>query len=488
MADFDKIKINGVPYNVKDTATAQAVAQVARDLGETNETVQQQGQQITQQGQQFEQQIKQQGQQIAQQGQTISEISAALDKGLKTVVHYGAKGDGVTDDYAAFDASIRDQGCVIVPPGTFLITQTLAIKGGSIFGYGSEVSVIKMTAPNETTSIIEVSNRGTVQCVGLSYTNNITATAQDQYLAIRLGNDPYVLQRTLIKNVKISHCGSGIANVKNEASPFSVHFDSIEITDFEYAGINLHDGAMTNNTFTNIYINNQQNEQARPVYGFRLDGWMSSMRLDSVNVERGSYMSAISIRGCQNLSVGVLHIERVNTINPYSGCIEFSGVSGHIDSISAYYIGMQISGTSIIRLLEANMWGPYKLSVGTSTYKTNSLTIDTLLVEGLNDDAANGLQDAADGYIIQRLQAFKDLYTLNVKNYSWHTYKNDASYYTSKYILSFNNVQSSGLVQDRLFGNTAERPTPTAVPYSAMYYDTDLSKLMIWNGTAWVET
>lgn len=488
MADFDKIKINGVPYTVKDSATAQAVARVESGLTETKATVQQQGQQITQQGQaiaQQGQQIAQQGQQIAQQGQ---QISAALDKGLKTVVHYGAKGDGVTDDYSAFDASIKDQGCVIVPPGTFLITQTLAINGGSIFGYGAGVSVIKMTAPNETTSIIEVSNRGTVQDVGLSYTNNITATAPDQYLAIRLGKDPYPLQRTLIKNVRISHCGSGIANVINEASPFSVHFDSIEIIDFEYAGINLHDGAMTNNTFTNIYINNQQNEQARPYYGFRVAGWISSMRLDSVNVEWGSYLSAIAISGCQNLSVGVLHIERVNTVSPYSGCIEFSGVSGHIDSISAYYIGMQISGSSIIRLLDANMWGPYKVSAGTSTDKTNSLTIDTLLVEGLNDDAANGLQDAADGYVIQRLQAFTDLYTLNVKNYSWHTYKNDASYYTSKYILSFNNIQSSGLVQDRLFGNTASRPTPPHIPYSFIYFDTDLNKLVVWNGSGWVET
>lgn len=37
MADFDKIKINGVPYNVKDTATAQAVAreETAREVADT---------------------------------------------------------------------------------------------------------------------------------------------------------------------------------------------------------------------------------------------------------------------------------------------------------------------------------------------------------------------------------------------------------------------------------------------------------------------
>lgn len=67
MADFDKIKINGVPYNVKDTATAQAVDQVASDLAETNKTAQQQGQQI-----------KQQGKQIAQLGQQIENMQENL--------------------------------------------------------------------------------------------------------------------------------------------------------------------------------------------------------------------------------------------------------------------------------------------------------------------------------------------------------------------------------------------------------------------------
>ena len=82
MADFDKIKIDGVPYNVRDTATAQAVAQVASGLSETKETVQQQGQQITQQGQQITQQgqqITQQGQQITQQGQQITKNTSDIE-------------------------------------------------------------------------------------------------------------------------------------------------------------------------------------------------------------------------------------------------------------------------------------------------------------------------------------------------------------------------------------------------------------------------
>ena len=70
MAVFDKIKINGVPYNVKDTATAQTVTQQGQQITQQGQQITQQGQQIAQQGQQ----ITQQGQQIAQQGEQIGEM------------------------------------------------------------------------------------------------------------------------------------------------------------------------------------------------------------------------------------------------------------------------------------------------------------------------------------------------------------------------------------------------------------------------------
>ena len=81
MADFDKIKINGVPYNVKDTATAQAVAQVENDLDETKETVQQQGQQITQQGEQ----ITQQGEQITENAGDIQELAGKVSQNTSDI-------------------------------------------------------------------------------------------------------------------------------------------------------------------------------------------------------------------------------------------------------------------------------------------------------------------------------------------------------------------------------------------------------------------
>ena len=136
MADFDKIKINGVPYNVKDTATAQAVAQVESDLAETKETVQQQGQQITQQGQQIAQQgqqIAQQGQQITQQGQQIEELENKKPSPFYNVKDFGAVGNGTADDtsaiQSAMDAAMEATGgTVVFPAGTYRTTNTLTIR------------------------------------------------------------------------------------------------------------------------------------------------------------------------------------------------------------------------------------------------------------------------------------------------------------------------------------------------------------------------
>ena len=171
MADFDKIKINGVPYNVKDTATAKAVAQVASDLAETETTVQQQGQQITQQGQE----IAKQGQQIAQQGQRITEETNArkqADEQLRTEIagrlsvapkhysdHYRLYVDGVNGNdgndgssdapFKTLDRFLQtcnqdmtDIRCYIVSAGTY--TATMQVLQGVTIHITSTVPNVKI--------------------------------------------------------------------------------------------------------------------------------------------------------------------------------------------------------------------------------------------------------------------------------------------------------------------------------------------------------
>lgn len=148
MAQFDKISINGVPYNVHDTGTANA-------LSELETTVTQQGEQITQQGVTIQQQgetIQQQGETIKQQGETIEQHWSQVQKQiaqinsaykLKTVKDYGATGDGTGDDTQAFVHSLEDQNVAIIPPGTYNVSSFTVTGGQSVYGYGPDVSIIK---------------------------------------------------------------------------------------------------------------------------------------------------------------------------------------------------------------------------------------------------------------------------------------------------------------------------------------------------------
>ena len=105
--DFDKINIDAVSYNVKDSTARQQIVQ--------------QGQQLTQQGQQIAQQgkqITQQGQQITQQGQQIENIGKTP---YANVLAYGADPTGTTDSSSAFNDAKNSGNVIFVPYGTYNI-------------------------------------------------------------------------------------------------------------------------------------------------------------------------------------------------------------------------------------------------------------------------------------------------------------------------------------------------------------------------------
>lgn len=60
-----------------------------------------------------------------------------------SVADYGAKGDGVTDDTAAFENALATLKPVYIPAGTFLVKRRLVVNPGQIlFGAGRKVSTI----------------------------------------------------------------------------------------------------------------------------------------------------------------------------------------------------------------------------------------------------------------------------------------------------------------------------------------------------------
>lgn len=92
---------------------------------------------------------------------TEAKLSSALQ--LKTIKDYvtpqmyGAVGDGVTDDTAAFISALSSGKAVIVPTGSYLITEKLTIPQGCTFnGMGSDTVLIRETSNSDYTDFLLV--------------------------------------------------------------------------------------------------------------------------------------------------------------------------------------------------------------------------------------------------------------------------------------------------------------------------------------------
>ena len=211
MADFDKIKINGVPYNVKDTATAQAVAQVKSDLAETDATVQQQGQKIAQQGEQITQntsniqdltgKVSQNESDIENINQDISGLetrlgakignSAALPSYMYRVIrpatetYRGQQGICVIDENTQILCNINPDQSVdaitLVKVSNNAITQQSTITTSGGFGHANSA-----TYNQQTGEMLIAGNAGlcrinvtTLQVIGYEEIGTVTGVAYD---------------------------------------------------------------------------------------------------------------------------------------------------------------------------------------------------------------------------------------------------------------------------------------------------------------------
>ena len=76
---------------------------------------------------------------------TKTTLADEVEKTPKTVIDYGAVGDGVTDDTFAllYALHVSAEKTLIIPEGTFLFAETLIIPNGiNLVGYG-DASVLK---------------------------------------------------------------------------------------------------------------------------------------------------------------------------------------------------------------------------------------------------------------------------------------------------------------------------------------------------------
>lgn len=146
--DFDKINIDAVSYNVKDTAARQQIDSETTAREQANTQLSKQISAETTSRKQADTQLSQQiGDETAAREQADTQLSQQIEnmktKSLKTVKYYGAKGDGTTNDTAAFKSALSDTGVAIVPPGTYLVGTLPLSAGQKILGLSRYKSILK---------------------------------------------------------------------------------------------------------------------------------------------------------------------------------------------------------------------------------------------------------------------------------------------------------------------------------------------------------
>lgn len=117
MANFDKISINGTYYNVKDSALTAAVNALTSEVGEVQDTVE-------------------------QQGQKIADIEAEIKKSPWTTPEtYGAKGDGVADDSAAFTQLFASERPIMLTAGKTYLLKTPVTANANVYMLGNGATI-----------------------------------------------------------------------------------------------------------------------------------------------------------------------------------------------------------------------------------------------------------------------------------------------------------------------------------------------------------
>lgn len=189
---------------------------------------------------------------------SLTKVTNSMIVGAVTnVLDYGAKGDGVTDDYAAIQAAINATsigGRVVFPPGIYMISDQLEINNKdslSIIGYGgcNGPGIRWIGANDSAKSMIKIyrSSYCTIQNFALQ-----ALTANKPGFGVRItSGGAGVTQGNTIKNCTINYPSAyGIYIGDSNNLDQSVDINTVENCFIDFCGqgsVSIH-GANTNET------------------------------------------------------------------------------------------------------------------------------------------------------------------------------------------------------------------------------------------------
>ncbi|QJD86169.1 glycosyl hydrolase family 28-related protein [Cohnella herbarum] len=414
--------------------------------------------------------------------------------GYANVADYGAIPDDDMDDTAAFKQAIAAGKSIFVPAGTYHVNETLQFQNQNLIGSGMFVSTIVARIADPKAPILKAGRSSVVADLNLGFDNGLVTNqeAEGDRVGIYTGAQWSLQRGSSVRNVRIQNVGTALYSPEGlGAESFSVTYDTLEIENFSYRGIDFRARNRTGNVFNNIYMNsNRPNIDV----AFALTGEESETVINQLNVEHMKVNTAVLLDGVYALSASTVHIEGVTLRNADSGYVTVNNSSGSIGSLTVYYAPIEKNGVSIVRI------GNNRYATGMTSFQPDTvgyLRIGTLHAKGLNENdptsethgaKVGGLTRAdASGFVFfdRPANALGD-YSVQLDNYVWYSYQNDRNVYEQFPVDPNGKISFMKLGALPLSGPTAKRPVNRMIANVTTYYDTDLKKLLIWNGTAWI--
>lgn len=181
--------------------------------------------------------------------------SPALGSPESSVLFYGAVGDGVADDTAAFERAFSASKNVFIPNGSYLLKQTITLESGvSIVGENKEYSILLFEGVDGINFIPKKLNDGRLNI------DNITIQYKGQPVENTKGIDFSGVNYSRVNNTNIKFFGTGVF-LSRLVDSFGVNgcfFNNLNEVGIYWSkvGVDLNDASgyyCNNNSFSKIY-------------------------------------------------------------------------------------------------------------------------------------------------------------------------------------------------------------------------------------------
>ena len=368
-----------------------------------------------------------------------------------SVKDFGAVGDGVADDTAAFTVALSSENVVHVPVGVYRITSSLSFQNTDIVGEGWG-AIIEGDIVSAADPLIKAGRSVSISNISLRYKASRISGSETQgqrvLIATYGGANNYSLQRgSEIRNIFFGLCGTGIYSPTNYPA-FSVTLDTLEIDGFTFRGIDFNAPNRTGNVYRNIYI---KSTSATPNAGFYLDGEESECVIDQLNVEHTQFaLAPVVLRDVRGLAASTIHIEGCDLASTDKSYLLFENSSGSIEALSVFYTRMSYDNTSVVRLGSIN-YDDFGTQYDPDVLRY--LRIGVLHLKGIAQPdavlypsypaARRGFSGSTitGFYLFERPNSFtsRDFY-VNVESYVWNCPTADNATYSSYPVGANNNI------------------------------------------------